>query len=115
MEGSFIEENAVLSRVDMDRILRSYRKMGDILSTSRSFFHAGQTELDETAVLAEMYSLRAMILAVEDPRERMFLYHYYIKGQTLEMCAKIIGTSMRSVCRIKNRALDNLINNHKKP
>ena len=114
MEGSFIEENAVLSRVDMDRILRSYRKMNEILSTSRSFFRAGQTEIDETAVQAEMYSLRAMILAVEDPRERMFLYHYYIKGQTIEMCAKILGISMRSVFRIKNSALDNLMKNLKK-
>ena len=109
MEGSFIEEYVVLSRVEMDRLLRSYRKMSEALSTSRSFFRAGQVELDETAVQAEMYSLRAMILAVEEPRERMFLYHYYVKGQTLEGCAKILGLSLRSVCRIKNRALDSLI------
>ena len=113
MEGSFIEENAVLSRVDMDRILRSYRKMGEAIRVSKSHFCADLAELDETAVQAEMYSLRAMILAVEDPRERMFLYHYYIKGQTLEMCARILGVSMRSVCRIKSKALENLIKNAK--
>lgn len=115
MEGSFIEENVVFSRVEMDRILRSYRKMNEAIRVSKSHFCADLADLDETAVQAEMYSLRAMVLAVQDPRERMFLYHYYIKGQTLEMCAKILGISLRSVCRIKNRALDNLINNAKKP
>jgi DNA-directed RNA polymerase specialized sigma24 family protein len=109
MEGSFIEENTILSRVDMDRILRSYRKLNEALTVSRSHFSADVVNLDETAVLAEMYSLRAMILSANDPKERLLLYHYYVKGQTLETCAKLLGISKRSVCRLKNRALENLI------
>ena len=109
MEGSFIEEKVIATRVDMDRLLRSYRKMSEALRASKTFFRADAADLDETAVQAEMYSLRSLILSVEDPMERMLLYHYYVKGSTLEICAKALGISLRSINRVKNRALENLI------
>ena len=109
MEGSFIKENVVLTRAEMDRILSSYRKMNEALHSSSTFMRAENNDLDETAIQAEMYSLRSFVLSVENPSERMLLYHYYIKGQTLEICAKILGVSIREIYRIKSRALDNLI------
>ncbi|MBR2382078.1 MAG: sigma-70 family RNA polymerase sigma factor [Clostridia bacterium] len=109
MEGSFIKENVVLTRAEMDRILRSYRKMNEALRSSDTFLRAEKPDLDEAALEAEMYSLRALVLSISDPSERMLLYHYYIKGQTLEMCGKILGISDRSVYRLKSRALDNLL------
>lgn len=108
MEGSFIDEFVDISRVEADRALRAYRRMGCVLRSSRDYgrrFGDGD-DMDEGALQAQMYSLRSIILSVEDARERVFLYHYYVKGNTLQTCAKLLGVSLRTVSRIKLDALD---------
>ncbi len=109
MEGNFINENVVLTRAEMDRILRSYRRLNEALRSSGTFLRAENIDMDESAIQAEMYSLRTLVLSISDPSERMILYHYYIKGHSLKTCGKILGISDRSVCRLKSRALENLI------
>ena len=109
MEECFINGCAEVSRIEADRVLRTYRKMNSILRSSRSYGrHFGDGDMDEAVIHSQMYSLRALVLSVEDARERMFLYHYYIKGATLETCAKLLGVSIRTISRIKNSALDNI-------
>lgn len=110
MEDSIIQEETRHTRVECDRILRSYRTMNDVLLSSRSYGRYLNTDdnLDEACIRAQMYSIRTAILEVEDSRERLFLYHYYIKGHTLETCAKILGISRRSIFRLKNKAIDNI-------
>ena len=109
MKDSVIQEVKLL-RVECDRILRSYITMNDVLMSSRSYGRTfGDDEkFDETAMRAQMYAIRSAILEVEDSRERLFLYHYYIKGHTLETCAKILGISRRSVYRLKGKAIDKI-------
>ena len=110
MESGFNQDNAKNMRYECDRILRSYRAMNDVLLSSRSYGRSfGDEEtLDEAAMRAQMYAMRSAILEVEDSRERLLLYHYYIKGNTLENCAKILGVSRRSIFRLKVRALNNI-------
>ncbi|MBO5714786.1 MAG: sigma-70 family RNA polymerase sigma factor [Clostridia bacterium] len=110
MEGSFIEENAKMTRCDCDRVLRSYRELNDMLKSSRSWGrHIGEDGLlDEAAIHSQMYAIRSVILALDDPKMRMFLYHYYIKGHTLETCGKLLGISIRSVYRLKNASLEKI-------
>lgn len=107
MEGSFVEECVDLSRLEADRVLRSYKKMNSIIKSSCSYGrHFGyDDDVDQTVLQAQMYYIRSLILSVEDARERMLLYHYYVKGSTLNICAKLLGVSMRTVCRIKSSAL----------
>ena len=110
MESSFIEEEIDVSRIEADRTLRAYRKMNSVLRSARSYGrHFSDDDMDETtSIHAQMYSLRSMVLSIEDARERMFLYHYYIKGATLETCAKLLGISLRTVSRVKNSALESV-------
>ena len=110
MEGSFIDEFVDVSRVEADRILRAYRRMNGVLRSSRDYGRrfSESDYVDEDAIHAHMYSLRSLILSVEDARERMLLYHYYIKGNTLHTCAKLLGVSLRTVSRIKLEALDTI-------
>jgi DNA-directed RNA polymerase specialized sigma subunit len=110
MEGSINQEKDKLIRKDCDRILRSYRAMNDVLLSSRSYGKTfGEEEkLDESSMRAQMFAIRSAILELEDSRERLFLYHYYIKGHTLETCAKIIGISRRGVYRLKGRAINSI-------
>ena len=110
MKDGVIQDKEKLMRVECDRVLRSYRTMNDALLSSRSY---GRTfgdddKLDEAAMRAQMYAIRSAILEVENSRERLFLYHYYIKGHTLETCAKILGISRRSVFRLKGNAIDKI-------
>ena len=109
MEGCFIDEKVVLTRVEADRILRSYRKLNAIARSSRAVIGKMGADVDEAAIHAEMYKMRSQVLSVTDAAQRMLLYHHYIKGHTLIECAKILGISRRSVYRLKNRALESLI------
>jgi DNA-directed RNA polymerase specialized sigma subunit len=110
MEGSFIDESIDISRVEADRALRAYKIMNSVIRSSQDYGrHFGDEEnVDETALLAQMFSLRSLVLSVENARERMFLYHYYIKGNTLNTCAKLLGVSLRTVGRIKLDALSSV-------
>ena len=85
LEDCFVSVNAPLTRVEKDRILRSYRTMNGVLHSARAYgrYFAADDIKDDAVIQAQMYSLRASVLAVEDARERLFLYHYYIKGNTL--------------------------------
>lgn len=111
MEGCFNDENVLLGRIEADRLLRSYRRMNDVLSSSRSYGRGSFDDgaMDEAAVHAQLYYIRSLVLSVEDVRERVLLYNHYIKGTTLKKCAKGLKLSLRSVYRIKNRALDSVL------
>ena len=110
MEEVTIQEQTRLARIECDRVLRSYRQMNDVLLSSRSYGRAfgDDDKLDEADMRVQMFAIRSAILEVEDSRERLFLYHYYIKGHTLEACAKILGISRRSIFRLKGKALDKI-------
>ena len=111
MEDSVIKEKEKLARMECDRILRSYRTMNDVLLSSTFYgrnFGPSDDGVDEASMRAQMYAIRSAILEVEDSRERLLLYHYYIKGQTLEACAKILGISRRGVYRLKGKAIDKI-------
>ena len=105
MEGCFTTEVAGLARVEADRYLSSYRRMNYLLRSSRTFYRldVDASDMDEAAIQAQMYSLRALVLSLDDVQCRALLYN--IKGHTLEKCAEIIGISNRGVYRLKNRAL----------
>jgi len=110
MTDDCVNDGISLARAGADRILRTYRKMNSVLRSSqaygRRFFDDGPSE--EMEIQAQMYALRSAILSVADAREKAFLYHYYVKGYTLEECAKRIGVSLRTISRIKLSALQSV-------
>ena len=110
MEGSFIEEKAKMTRCDCDRILRSYRELNEILNSSRSWgrYTIDDGFVDESAIRSQMYAIRSSILSLDDPKMRLLLYQYYVKGHTMQTCAKMLGISVRSVYRFKNQALNKI-------
>lgn len=98
-------------RAQINSYLRDYRRTYSMLRSSsftRKFSgeEAYRADADEAIFRARMFEIRAFVLSVEQTPERMLLYYYYIKGFTLDKCAKILGISRRSVCRLKLKALD---------
>ncbi len=103
MEKEFIEKGYAFTRTDAERRLRSYKESSEALRSSR--LHLSGC-IDEAVIHAQMYSTRALILSIEDLRERILLYEHYVKGTSLESCARVLGISRRTVFRLKLRALD---------
>ena len=70
-------------------------------STDRS-----ATDADNTLLKAGMYDVRAFIMRLPNCREKMFLYHRYLCGHSVEKCGEIMGISRRSAFRVAADALN---------
>jgi hypothetical protein len=72
-----------------------------------SFLDSTDAEMLKEAPLARsrMYYVRHFILDMPNSDEKLLLYYHYIKGESTERCAELLGISRRSAFRLKNRAL----------
>jgi len=61
---------------------------------------------DEMALRAEMFKIRRSVMRLPDSKEKILLYNRYIRGETMETCAELIGISRRSVFRLSHRAME---------
>ena len=99
------------NRTAINRYLRDYRRTYAMMKSSaltRKYSGEGalDAEADEAVFRAKMFEIRAFVLSIDQTPEKMLLYYYYIKGFTLDKCARILGISRRSVYRLKLKALD---------
>lgn len=110
MEGYFIEKKTEFTKKDADRYLLGFRRMRGIARSSATFKRSigADGALDDATLQAEMFGVRSAILSVEDVSERYLLYNYYVKGHTVEVCARMLGISLRSAHRLKARALESV-------
>ena len=53
----------------------------------------------------KMYEVRHFIMDLPNGDEKLLLYFHYIKGQSIEKCAKILGISRSHAFRKKKEAL----------
>lgn len=53
----------------------------------------------------EMHKVRHFIVGLPNSEEKLLLYFHYVKGETVENCAELIGVSRRSVFRLRHKAL----------
>ena len=81
----------------MDRYEREY--YGN--SNSLDFESPGEVPLAR----ARMYEVRHFIMSVRNCDEKLFLYYRYVKGETVERCAEMLGISRASGFRMRKRAL----------
>ena len=54
---------------------------------------------------ARMYEIRHFINSLPNCDEKLFLYYRYVRGESVERCAEMLGISRSSAYRLKNRAL----------
>lgn len=54
---------------------------------------------------ARMYEIETFINAIPFGRERLLLYYHYIRGESIEHVANILGISRRTAYRIHTKAL----------
>ena len=54
---------------------------------------------------ARMFEIRHNIMSLGNCDEKLMLYYHYIRGETVEKCAELLGISRSSGFRLKKRAL----------
>ena len=96
----------------MEDYLKSYglnRKLLRLDRYERRFFgyEPKEEELpgELTLVRAKMYEVRHFIMNMENRDEKLMLYYHYIRGESVETCAELLGISRSSGFRLKKRAL----------
>jgi len=60
---------------------------------------------DEAVLRAKMFEVKRFVLSLGNCNEKLILYYHYIKEESIEHCAELIGISRRSGFRLKSRAI----------
>lgn len=54
---------------------------------------------------AKMFEIRHFIMSMKNSDEKLLLYYHYIRGETVERCAELLGISRSSGFRLKKKAV----------
>lgn len=102
-------------RQSIDDYLRGYStnyKLLRLAKYEKEFFGGGRLCDDEVTTPAEgplakakMFEVRHFVLSLPNSDEKLLLYYHYVKGESVERCAELIGVSRRTAFRLKSRAL----------
>lgn len=97
---------------ETDEYLRGYalnRKMLRMDRYERTYLGWRPTEEDlpgePPLARARMYEVRQFIMALPNSDEKLLLYYHYVRGESVEKCAELLGISRSSGFRMKKRAL----------
>jgi hypothetical protein len=89
-----------------------YRKLLQLDRYSQEYFSSTAYGRDEyethgelTLAHAKMFDVRHFIMMMQNCDEKLFLYQHYIRGESVERCAELLGISLSSAFRLKKRAL----------
>ena len=111
-----------ISIFEMEQILAEYsgfRKLLDIKLYSDEYF--GNSEIllkkerfqsgllypgDLHDITVRMFDVRRFVLSLDSCNEKLFLFYYYIHGESAGRVAELMKISRRSAFRLKRRALE---------
>ncbi len=61
---------------------------------------------EEAYIKAKMFEVKRFVTSLSSDDRKLFLYYYYIHGETIEKCGELLGVSRRTAYRLKRRALE---------
>ena len=95
-----------------ENFLKSYKLNQKLLRLDRyerEYFGADDRDtegLSETALARpRMFDVRHFIMSLPNSDEKLLLYCHYVRGQSIEACAELLGISRSSAFRRKKVAL----------
>ena len=87
------------------KLLRMDRYEREYYSSQFAFGLDYESSGEVPLARARMYEIRHFIMSLENCDEKLFLYYRYVKGETVERCAEMLGISRASGFRMRKRAL----------
>ena len=97
---------------EIDNYLKGYALNMKLLRLDRyerSYFgyKDGEDSVFNDAPLARarMFEIRHFIMEMKNSDEKLLLYYHYVRGESVEKCAELLGISRSSAFRLKKRAL----------
>ena len=97
----------------IENYLKSYcfcRRILSMKNYEEKYFDTMEWEsespLEFTVIKAKMYEVRHFILGMQNSAEKVILYYHYVRGDSVERCAELLGISRSSGFRLKKRALE---------
>lgn len=64
-----------------------------------------ESKRDNSLARAEMFNIRHFIMELRNSDEKILLYYHYVRGESVDRCAELLGISRSSGFRLKKRAL----------
>jgi DNA-directed RNA polymerase specialized sigma subunit len=99
----------------VEEYLKGYslnRKLVELEKYEKEYFGGNEAEWEEQELPAElplarvrMFEIRHFVMGLPNCEEKLLLYYRYIKGESIESCAELLGVSRSTVYRIKDKAL----------
>ena len=85
------------------------RKLLRLERYEREYFSPNEMDLEALGegplARARMFEIRHFIMSLQNSDEKLFLYYRYIKGESIENCAELLGIGRSTAYRLKKRAL----------
>lgn len=86
------------------------RKLLRLSRYEKAYFGKGESEDDLPAeaslARARMFEVRHFIMSLPNGDEKLLLYYHYVRGESVEKCAELLGISRAGGFRMKKRALN---------
>lgn len=98
-----------------EKYLKGYmlnKKLVELENYEKKYFGDNELEWEKelpgdlSLARARMFEVRHFVLSFENCEEKLFLYYRYIKGESVENCAELLGVSRSTAYRIKDKALE---------
>ncbi len=95
-----------------DNFLKGYQLNRKLLRLDRyekEYFGGDDSDFESIGEVplarARMFEIRHFIMDMDNCDEKLLLYYHYIKGESVDRCAELLGISRSSAFRMKKRAL----------
>lgn len=107
---SYMEKEKALAVID--NYLRGYAMNRKLLRMDRyekEFFKTSELDFESVGeaplARARMFEIRHFIMRLPNSDEKLLLYYHYIKNESVERCAELLGIGRSTAYRLKKRAL----------
>jgi DNA-directed RNA polymerase specialized sigma subunit len=101
---------------EVENYLRTYsfyKKLLKLEKYEQEYFERGglpeinvwEDPSGNTVALAKMFEVRHFIMSMQNCDEKLMLYYLFVKGDSVERCAELMGISRSSAFRLKKRAM----------